>query len=229
MNFKHEIRWLEGDVPYSERFEDTYYARDNGREESETVFLWGNGLPGRWRDCSAFTVGELGFGTGLNCALTLQSCLNEAPSATRLTYISYEQFPLSAENMQISLSPWPDLAELMKPVTNNWSTQDKLLDIRIENVQILIYFDDVNTSIHDLDREVDAWYLDGFAPARNSEMWNSQLLAKIYQKTSPGGTFSTFTAAGWVRRNLQAAGFVVERVKGYGRKRERLQGYKQVN
>ncbi|MGI9378462.1 MAG: MnmC family methyltransferase, partial [Methyloligellaceae bacterium] len=79
-----------------------------------------------------------------------------------------------------------------------------------------------------LDQEIDAWYLDGFAPAKNTDMWNAQLLAEIYGKTAPGGTFSTFTAAGWVRRNLQAAGFTVERVKGFGRKRERLQGYKRA-
>ena len=219
------VRWDEHDTPVSEHFDDAYYSRGDGQAESRYVFIEGNGLPQRWQGRPAFTIAELGFGTGLNFLETM-AAWQATPEDLRpeLRYVSFELYPLERAELERALRPWDDLEPLASelcalwPPTPGWSAHGVL------GVQLDIGVGDAASLLPTWDGSADAWYLDGFSPAKNPDMWEAELMRSVFQHTAPGGTFATFTAAGWVRRNLQAAGFDVGKMSGYGRKRECLQG-----
>jgi len=227
------LQWEEDGSPRSAAFGDIYYSREDGLAESRYVFLEGNGLPGRWRRWPGmhFCLAETGFGTGLNFLLTWLAWLDMPPPRPRLHYLSFEQFPLAPPDLQRALSRWPLLeplaAQLLLYYPGLVPGQHRLL---LEQGQITLdlWWEDVNDALPDLAGRgqplVDAWYLDGFAPASNEAMWRPQVLEAVASLSRPGATFSTFTAAGQVRRHLAATGFEVVRAPGFGRKRECLRG-----
>ncbi len=220
------ILWTANDTPLSSAYDDTYYSKEGGRKETGHVFLAGNGLPGRWRTMPDFTIGELGFGTGLNFLQTYHRFMATAPKDHRLTFISFEAFPMNPGAMIRALSPWPDLASLTRPLLAIWPPSAGWHTIPFEKAALHLAVGDANAMIAEMPRKADAWYLDGFSPAKNPELWGEALMAAVFKNTKDGGTFATYTAAGWVRRNLAAAGFMVERRRGFGRKREMLAGMK---
>lgn len=220
-----ELEWTDNLTPVSTVFADPYYAREDGRAEARDVFVRGNGLPERWADKSSFSIGELGFGTGLNFLETWRLWTEVAPRNARLNFISFELWPLEAEQIATAISPWPDLAEPRASLLANWHISlgaQRVLDTN--GVTLTVVVGDARTELARWNGVVDAWYLDGFSPASNPELWEAGLMRDVFERTAPGGTFSTYTSAGWVRRNLVAAGFEVAKVPGHGRKRERLQG-----
>jgi tRNA U34 5-methylaminomethyl-2-thiouridine-forming methyltransferase MnmC len=190
------LDWRDGIVPVSRRFDDPYFSLADGLAETRHVFLAGNGLPGRL--CDGFRVAELGFGTGLNLlALWIAWQGLGAPGVVRFT--SFEAFPLAVEEMARALAAFPEAAAVAGPLLDQWSRGA-------------------------WDGVADAWFLDGFSPAKNPELWSDDLMAEVAAHTAPGGTFATYTAAGHVRRALEAAGFAVERRAGHGRKRHMTAG-----
>jgi len=221
-----DIQWKD-DQPFSNRFDDVYFSREGGPAESKHVFLDNNNLPGRWQHTSSFVIAETGFGSGLNFLLTAMCWLKDKGPKEQLHYISIEKYPLSKADLQRALGHWPELAELANeliehyPPAINGFHHIPLFDNR---VSLTLIFDDVVNALQGLHARVNAWYLDGFAPAKNPDMWTSEVFDSIVKNSSPGTTFSTFTASGDVRRGLQAAGFEVEKVEGYGKKREMLRG-----
>ncbi len=227
------LDWTEGGEPRSSHFGDVYYSRDNGRQESQYVFLQGNGLPQRWQNWPAgrFCIAETGFGTGLNFLLTWQAWLATPAPRPDLHYVSIEKYPLRQQELARALAAWPELAPLAKVLLRHYPGlvpgQHRLL-LEQGQVTLDLWWEDIADALGDLASPgrplVDAWYLDGFAPARNEAMWEEGVLQSVGALSRPGATFSTFTAAGQVRRQLAAAGFSVERVAGYGRKRECLRG-----
>jgi len=223
METDDDLTWIEGNAPYSKRFEDRYFAREDGRAETRAVFLAGNGLPERWRQTKQFHIAELGFGTGLNFLETLALWQKQAPPTAHLTFTSFELYPLSRYEIARALLNWPDLCELATPLLNHWPIEKTL---HLGNVTLELIIGNAGRTLPDWHGTADAWYLDGFSPAKNPQLWEAGLMRSLYEHTDPNGTFSTYTAAGFVRRNLQEAGFTVERVKGFGNKRERLQGIK---
>lgn len=218
------VQWRNGNVPFSPRFADTYFSDVDGRAETREVFLGGNGLPARWDRGETFTIAELGFGTGLNFLETARHWLQCAPPGATLRFISFERFPMNHADIMKVLAVWPDLVPLALTYLVGWPGKGSSFSVTRDGVSLEVRLGDARTLIEDAAFVADAWYLDGFSPAQNPELWDEDLLACVFSRTAPGGTFSTYTAAGWVRRNLQTAGFAVERVPGYGRKRERLQG-----
>lgn len=223
-----EIEWLDGNIPRSPRFDDTYYARSDGLAESRFVFLGGNRLPQRWSEMSHTVIAELGFGTGLNFLATLIAWRETAPANATLTFISFERYPLSATVMAKALERWPELREPAARLVLLWRQSagairriDWSQDVRLE-----IHIGDAATLLPAADFAADAWYLDGFSPATNPDLWSAPLLGAVYRQTLPGGSFATYSAAGWVRRNLAAAGFAVTRQTGFAGKREMLTGVK---
>lgn len=223
--------WHEGDMPYSTRFGDHYYSRDDGRAECRHVFLKGNGLPERWQGRGRFTIGELGFGTGLNLLETWRTwriCRDNGTAGGHLSFVSFERYPLRADEMTRALAVWDDLAPLCRELLAHWPEIPSLSgDIRLrldDTVDLTVMVGDAIDRIGDLGEPVDAWYLDGFSPARNPELWSEALMRALAAQTAEDGTFATYSAAGWVRRNLQAAGFAVEKVPGYGGKRDMTRG-----
>lgn len=206
---QHRIEWRDG-VPVSTRFDDPFYSLDSGLNETRYVFLDGNQLPARF--CDGFHVAELGFGTGLNFLTALQA-FRQSGCGGRLHFTSFEAFPMSEADMRQALLPYPDLPT------------EALFSRGADDVTLTVIEGDVRETLPHWIGRADAWFLDGFAPAKNPEMWEADLLLEVARHTAPGGTFATYTAVGDVRRTLASAGFEVQRIKGFGRKRHMTKGY----
>ncbi|MDI9220064.1 bifunctional tRNA (5-methylaminomethyl-2-thiouridine)(34)-methyltransferase MnmD/FAD-dependent 5-carboxymethylaminomethyl-2-thiouridine(34) oxidoreductase MnmC [Pantoea sp. EA-12] len=233
-----QLNWNDQGTPVSRAFDDVYFSNDNGLEETRYVFLDGNQIPLRFAEHSRdiFIVAESGFGTGLNF-LTLWQAFDRFchahPDAKlkRLHFISAEKFPLTQADLMAAHAHWPELAPWAEQLQQQWPQAlpgcqrilfnggKVTLDLWLGDINALI-----NTFDDSLNRQVDAWFLDGFAPAKNPEMWTPELFAAMARLARPGGTLATFTAAGFVRRGLQEAGFTVAKRKGFGHKREMLTG-----
>ena len=213
--------WRDNGVPVSERFDDPYYSLDNGLAETRHVFLDGSDLPARFRP--GFHIAELGFGTGLNLiAARLAWMASGTPG--RLRFTSFEAFPMPPEDALRALSAFPDAANLAE------DTAELLADPRTplirDDIEMHLITGDARKTLPAWKDQADAWFLDGFSPAKNPELWGADLMAEVARHTAPGGSFATYTAAGDVRRALVAAGFDVTRVPGYGRKRHMSTGRK---
>lgn len=225
-------------TPVSRDFDDVYFSNDNGLEETRYVFLEGNQLSARFptHSRSLFVVAESGFGTGLNF-LTLWQAFDRFraahPEATlqRLHFISFEKFPLTAHDLRLAHQRWPELAPWASQLQAQWplplaGCHRLLLDEG--RVTLDLWLGDINELTDQLDDsldgQVDAWFLDGFAPAKNPDMWSTHLFTAMARLARPGATLATFTSAGFVRRGLQEAGFTLRKQKGFGRKREMLVG-----
>lgn len=207
-----ELEWREGGIPVATRFDDPYFSLAGGLEETRHVFLAGNNLPARLR--SGFHIAELGFGTGLNCLALAQV----ATSPVQMT--SFEAFPMSLQQLEQAQAAFPELVDLAAELQAGWG-QDV---IPVGQVELRVITGDVVDSLPAWEGRADAWFLDGFAPAKNPGMWSDDLMQEVGRHTAAGGTFATYTAAGHVRRALEAAGFIVGRRPGYGRKRHMSTG-----
>ena len=245
------IDWSDDGQPLSQTFGDVYFSKLDGLRETEYVFLQHNQLKERWQQLSSpyFTIAETGFGTGLNflCAAHLWlQCTNNQPDKT-LHFISAEKYPLSRQDFEKALRLRPGL-EAHEGTDRRSLGEELLADyppavpgvhrLHLAKGRImltLLYGDAAETygAIRQTDHPafsqhntglVNAWFLDGFAPAKNPAMWTPELFGHIGELSGAGTTFSTFTAAGIVKRGLQAAGFHVTKVPGFGHKREMLTG-----
>lgn len=223
------IDWQDGQ-PLSRRFGDVYFARGSGLAETRHVFLGGNRLRERWAGLAPdarFTIGETGFGTGLNFAAAWALWDEVAPAAARLRYASVERYPLAPDDIARTLAAWPELARYRDALLAQWTDVAPGWHRFVfagGRVLLTLLAGDVRTALPRLDGRVDAWFLDGFAPARNPEMWQPDVLAQVARLSRAGATCATYTVAGEVRRGLDAAGFAVEKTPGYGHKREMLRG-----
>ncbi|MGO4436534.1 tRNA (5-methylaminomethyl-2-thiouridine)(34)-methyltransferase MnmD [Rhizobium sp. RAF56] len=225
------LEWRDGDMPYSQAFGDHFYCQTDGRLECGHVFLAGNGLPERWGDKDIFRIGELGFGTGLNfCETWRHWKLHRQPGA-RLHFTSFELYPMRGVDIDRALSHWPEIDAERRALTTIWpDTPAGTVRLAVDDeTQLTVVCGPALDGVAGAGGGFDAWYLDGFAPSRNGDMWSAELMQLVAEKSSPGGTFATYAAAGFVRRNLQAAGFAVERRKGFAGKREMLCGVKPIS
>lgn len=213
------LTWRAGNVPVATRFDDPYFSVAGGLAESRHVFLAGNDLPARLRP--GFHIAELGFGTGLNLLATLIA-YQASGSPGPLHYTSFEAFPLAAPDIARALSAFPEAAAAAPPFLAHWATG--ATRFALEGITLKVILGDARTTLPLWQGCADAWYLDGFSPARNPELWSDDLLAEVANHTAPGGSFATYSAAGHVRRSLQAAGFAVRRQPGFGRKRHMSAG-----
>ncbi|MQW99289.1 tRNA (5-methylaminomethyl-2-thiouridine)(34)-methyltransferase MnmD [Sinorhizobium fredii] len=224
---QQSLEWHAGDMPYSVEFGDHFYCRTDGRLECGHVFLSGNRLPARWSTGGTFTIGELGFGTGLNFCETWRQWKQAKISTGELHFVSFERFPMRAGEIDRALSHWPEIEAERQALVAHWpEAQAGRIDIDFNDVRLTVICGAALHGLSALREDFDAWYLDGFAPSRNPDMWSQQLMQAVFDKTVQGGTFATYAAAGFVRRNLAAAGFVVERLPGFAGKREMLRGDK---
>lgn len=230
-----QLKWDGADL-VNEAIGDIYSSRGEGIGETDAVFVQGNRLAERFNEKSAgFCVAELGFGTGLNFFRTWKAWEHSTRAAGMLTYFSTEHAPLSKEWLRDAWAPLCDadpslrepirLFERLYPVDPHPGFHIiPFLDARIT---LVLCVGDGLRCLEQWDagvRGVQAWYLDGFAPSKNPDFWNPEICAQIARHSRPGTTFSTYTAAGSVKRGLSAVGFAVQKVPGFGRKFERLQG-----
>jgi tRNA U34 5-methylaminomethyl-2-thiouridine-forming methyltransferase MnmC len=223
-----EVEWGDDGVPVSLAYDDPYFAREDGFGETRHVFLSGNGLPDRFSGRDRFQIAELGFGTGLNFFATVAAWrLRPDPvPAAQLTFTSFELAPLPPPDMARAAARWPELLAIVEDFLADWPSDPRGGVHRVlrEDVTLELVLGDANETLAGWAGNADAWYLDGFSPARNPDLWSADLMRRVFERTAPGGTFATYTVAGWVRRNLEAAGFELEKFPGYGRKRESLRG-----
>lgn len=213
-----DLEWRDTVIPVSTRFDDPYFSLDNGLAETRHVFLDGNALPARF--VPGFHIAELGFGTGLNL-LTAWMAWDAAGMDTPLTFTSFEAFPMSAEDMAKALEAFPELTPYANRFVSAYA-QDQTLKT-LEGINANVVMGDARETLAAQTFQADAWFLDGFSPAKNPELWDGDLMAQVGAHTKVGGTAATYTAAGFVRRNLEAAGFTVTRTPGFGRKRHMTQ------
>lgn len=223
-----QLNWKD-EQPFSTQYQDIYFSTENGLEETQFVFLAQNDLKARFSTFNGdgFTVVETGFGTGLNFLSTWQLWVECEPKNGCLNFVSTEKYPLTIDDLTKALAYWPTLASYSRQLIAQyqWLTPGfHQLSFADGTVTLTLLIGDVAETLPQLKAHVDAWFLDGFAPAKNPEMWSTALFQQMAKLSHHGTTFSTFTSAGDVRRSLQTVGFVVEKTPGFGRKREMLKG-----
>ena len=225
--------WEPGRVPFATRFGDVYYSREDGLSESRHVFLGGCGLPETWQTAELFVVCELGFGTGLNFLATWDLWRRTRPPGARLHYIAVEGFPLTPHELGECLEAWPELGALASALMDVYPQPQpgfhRVFPTRGDSsdVVLTLLMGDAAEMLSQVECEVDAWFLDGFAPDKNAAMWQSNVfaeMARISHTQKGGSVLATYSVAGDVRRGLGAAGFDVTRAPGHGRKREMSRG-----
>ncbi|MES2729042.1 MAG: tRNA (5-methylaminomethyl-2-thiouridine)(34)-methyltransferase MnmD [Pseudomonadota bacterium] len=214
-------------APRSTVFDDIYFSREDGLAETRHVFLQGNDLPQSWQEHDVFHVAECGFGTGLNALATAALFLKTTQPHQHLVFSSIEKYPLTRDEVSSALSHWGDeFAGLLETLCAQ-------LPLRLQGehpillhprVTLILHYGDIAAGMQAIGGPVNAWFLDGFSPAKNPDMWQQPVFNAMRAKSAENAAFATFTAAGFVKRGLQQAGFAVEKVPGFGRKREMLRG-----
>jgi tRNA 5-methylaminomethyl-2-thiouridine biosynthesis bifunctional protein len=216
-------------------FDDLYFSTEDGLGEARHVFLDGNDLAGRIAAAPQFTIAETGFGTGLNflavMALLESNALKQDQLGYQIDYISFESRPLPAAVMAQSHQAFPYLARhsdnLITALPPQWPGLHRR-DFLQGRLRLHLIYGDANDAVAKADFAADAWFLDGFTPARNPQLWNQDLLMAVGRLTRAGGSFATFTVANAVRQRLAEAGFELEKRPGFGRKRDMLVGRKRA-
>ncbi|MGE4063690.1 MAG: bifunctional tRNA (5-methylaminomethyl-2-thiouridine)(34)-methyltransferase MnmD/FAD-dependent 5-carboxymethylaminomethyl-2-thiouridine(34) oxidoreductase MnmC [Rhodospirillaceae bacterium] len=227
-----ELTWERGHTPVSARFGDVYYSREGGLLECRHVFLEGNDLPAAWQGKGTFCIAELGFGTGLNFLATWELWQRTHPPGSRLHYLAVEGFPMTPAELRECLAPWRDLSALARALVSAYPEPQRgfhrvfpaLAAHERGEVTLTLLFGDAAEMLGQLEAEIDAWFLDGFAPDKNPEMWSTGIFAEMARLSQPEASFATYSVAGAVRRALDAAGFEATRAPGFGAKREMLRG-----
>lgn len=230
-DFQHaQLDWDASGQPLSRAYGDVYFSRASGLEETRYVFLQQNRLGERFAALTAgevFTIGETGFGTGLNFLCAWQLFEAVAPKDARLHFVSVERFPLTTADLAQALNLWPELAAYSVALQRQYQAIHpgfQRLVLGDGRITLTLLIGDVLERLPELDARCDAWFLDGFAPAKNPEMWTPALFAELARLSHADTTLATFTCAGFVRRGLNEAGFAMAKVPGFGHKREMLAG-----
>jgi tRNA U34 5-methylaminomethyl-2-thiouridine-forming methyltransferase MnmC len=209
-----KLDWRDG-VPIAAAFDDPYYSLDNGLAETEHVFLAGNDLPARFG--GDFHIAELGFGTGLNLVVTW-AAWDSAGRPGQLHFTSFEAYPMGLDDMGQALAHFPQLKPYADKLLDTWHPDEGATQLE-DSLILHVVIGDARQTVPAWQHQADAWYLDGFSPAKNPQLWEPALLAAVGAHTKTDGTATTYSAAGHIRRSLQDAGFEVTRTVGYGRKR----------
>lgn len=224
---KADLEWKEG-TPVSRAFDDIYYSKDSALDEIEHVFLEPNEVLGKVERRSDLNIGELGFGTGLNLIYTIARMRELWEGQNKVIHFySVEKYPLQKEDYLQAYQFWPHLKNILLEIIEPLSTLSQGWNqIKGPDFDFKLWVGEVSDFLVELqsETEIHVWYLDGFAPSKNPDMWSQDVLDGVAKNSSEGTSFSTFTAVGNVRRGLIQAGFDVEKVPGYGRKREMLRG-----
>ena len=233
-----KIHFNQENTPVSDKFDDVYFSNQDGLAETHYVFLEGNQLWERWVHYQEahFVIAETGFGTGLNffAVTTLfREFRQKYPDSPlkRLYFISFEKYPLLLYALQQAHLAYPQFSHLAQHLQQHWLNPIQgCYRFHFDETTLDLWFGDVAENLPQLgdymNDKIDAWFLDGFAPSKNPDMWNEQLYQQMFRFTKPQGTFATFTAASAVRKGLENAGFNITKRKGFGKKRECLSGQK---
>ncbi|MNU63796.1 tRNA 5-methylaminomethyl-2-thiouridine biosynthesis bifunctional protein MnmC [compost metagenome] len=225
-----QLDWDDQGRPYSRVFDDVYFSDKSGLDETRYVFIEQNRLAERFAALpqgGRLVIGETGFGTGLNFLCAWQVFEQHAAAGARMHFVSVEKYPLSPADLQRALALWPELKVFADQLLAQYVAIHQgfqRLTLANGRVTLTLMIGDALEQLPQLDAQIDAWFLDGFAPAKNPDMWTAELFVELARLAAPGSTISTFTSTGWVRRLLNAAGFKMKRTPGIGHKWEILRG-----
>lgn len=225
-----QIDWDDQGRPHSRQYDDVYFAVNEGIEETKHVFLGQTRLAERFANLtphSCMVIGETGFGTGMNFFCAWQLFDQHAHSDARLHFVSVEKYPLGHDDMARAVRLWPELAAYTEPLLEQYvAVHPGFQQFTFANgrVTLTLLIGDVLEQLPQLDAQIDVWFLDGFAPAKNPDMWTPELFAQLARLSHPGTVLGTFTTTGWVRRSLVEAGFAMKKVPGIGKKWEVMSG-----
>lgn len=230
-----DIQIEDDGLPVSQQYNDPYFSRHGGLDETRHVFIQGNRLSERWQQQETFVIGETGFGTGLNFLTTWQAWEQtwektlqlaqeqNQPAQGWLHFVSTELHPIEPTQLKTLHAQWPELAPYAEQLQQQWPLPQRgfhRLNFPQARISLTLLYGDAAETLAQLNATIDAWYLDGFAPTRNTGLWNDALYQQIAKLSAPSSTFATYTAAGHVRRGLAAAGFKVSKTEGFGFKRD---------
>jgi tRNA 5-methylaminomethyl-2-thiouridine biosynthesis bifunctional protein len=221
------IEFVAYGTPYSAAFDDVYHSALGGPTQARHVFLGGNELPQRWQGKDRFVILETGFGTGLNFLAAWQAWRADPQRCRRLHFISFEKFPLTVADLATCQQAWQEFAELAAELQKRWPPMTPgihRLPLDDDQVILTLIFGDAATQLRTLDASVDAFFLDGFSPPKNPELWSPHFCKGLARLTAPGATLATWTVAGHVRAALSEAEFEVEKRPGPVGKRQMLVG-----
>ncbi len=221
-----ELDWRAGDAPFSRRYQDIYHSAEGGLAESSHVFLHGNDLPAAWRGRPFFCICETGFGMGLNFLACWDLWRRAKSPGQRLHYVAVEKHPLFVKDMARALAPFAALAPLTERLLRAYPMpQEGFHRVYLsDQVTLTLAIGDVVDTLENLEGEVDAWFLDGFSPARNPQMWRAEMFRRMARLSRPGATLSTYTVASSVRSGLMDVACAVRKCPGFGTKRAMLRG-----
>ena len=214
-------------TPWSAEYDDVYHSADGGLEQARHVFLAGNGLPESWRGRPRFVVLETGFGLGLNFLATWQAWRDDPQRGGQLHFISVEKHPFGRDDLAALHRRWPALAPLAEELRRQWpplASGFHRLHFDAGRVTLTLLFGDAADQLRRLDARADAIYLDGFAPAKNPDLWTPVLLHTLTRLAAPGATLATWSVAAAVREHLGHARWQLQMRPGFGQKREMLCG-----
>lgn len=217
-----ECDWKDNQ-PVAKAYDDVYFSKHNGLEETQYIFIGLNNLKQRWEsDGKDFIIAETGFGTGLNFLAASQLWL-ECQKEKLLHYISFDKNPLKLKDLQKALGFWPSLQGLSEELLNNYPALIPgwhRISLFNERVLLSLYFGDATEGLKSNPFKTNAWFLDGFAPSKNQSMWSESLFKQIGKHSEVKTSFATYTSASAVRKGLANVGFEVKKTKGYANKRE---------
>ncbi|MFD3212464.1 tRNA (5-methylaminomethyl-2-thiouridine)(34)-methyltransferase MnmD, partial [Pseudomonas sp. LR_7] len=225
-----QLDWDEQGRPHSRQYDDVYFSKNEGVDETVYVFIEQNRLRQRFAELaphSCLVIGETGFGTGMNFFCAWQHFAEHAHADARLHFVSVEKYPLSFADLSRATALWPQLAAYSQQLLAQYvAVHPGFQQFSFEGgrITLTLLIGDVLEQLPQLDAPIDAWFLDGFAPAKNPDMWTPELFAQLARLSRPGTTLGTFTTTGWVRRGLMAAGFALKKVPGLGKKWEVMGG-----
>tara|TARA_B100001123_G_scaffold386017_1_gene460038 strand:+ start:32 stop:820 length:789 start_codon:yes stop_codon:yes gene_type:complete len=219
------LKWSGEGIPFSKRFGDIYFSKEDGLEEARYVFLKGNYLPKAWRSRESFVICETGFGAGLNFLATWKLWDATKSIGAKLHYISVERYPLTSDEIEKCLSSWPELACYAAQLRLAYPVLEKGINkVCFQNGKVLltILFGEVVEMLSSIECTADAWFLDGFSPSKNPSMWRPEVFNQMARLSRVGTSAATFSAAKVVKERLHEVGFLVLKRPGYGRKREMI-------
>ena len=226
-----QIDWDDQGRPHSRQYNDVYFSKEHGVDETAYVFIEGNRLRERFASLlphSCLVIGETGFGTGMNFFCAWKLFAEHACADARLHFVSVEKYPLTRDDLSRAVQLWPELAAYWQPLLAQYVAVHagfQQFSLAGGRVTLTLLIGDVLEQLPQLNAQVDAWFLDGFAPAKNPDMWTPELFAQLARLSHPGTTLGTFTTTGWVRRGLIDAGFTLKKVPGLGKKWEVMHGH----
>ena len=213
---------------YSDLYNDVYFSNSGAEAESEHVFIDGNNLKERFSTSEYFTIAEAGFGTGLNFLKTIQEWVKHFSNEKKLTYIGFEAHPLPISTLVQAHNAWPALKDFSKLFINSYTdttTNSTIYKLNKFNITLQLIIGDINKNIDKISNQIDCWFLDGFSPAKNPQMWSDSLFSGMKKNSKPGiTTFATYSCAKAVREGLSNNNFKVSKVPGFGKKKHMLTG-----